>query len=98
MSGPVHHRDTCRLCDSTNMHRVVELEQIPLSEGYTLDPESALKAPRYPIDVHMCGDCGHVQQSDVIDTEVLWDSYTYISGDAQGVHERCLRVAGMSRG
>lgn len=98
MSGPVHHRDSCRLCESGNMHRVVELEPIPLSEGYTLDHESALKAARYPIDVYMCADCGHVQQSDVIDPKVLWDSYTYFSGDAKGMPEHFRQVADRIRG
>lgn len=93
MSSAVHHRDTCRLCDSANMHRVVELEPIPLSEGYTIDPESALKASCFPIDIYMCADCGHVQQSDVIDPKVLWDSYTYFSGDAKGMPEHFRQVS-----
>ena len=35
----------------------------------------------------MCVDCGHVQHLDVIDPAVLWDSYTYYSGDAKGMQE-----------
>ena len=35
----------------------------------------------------MCGDCGHVQHLDVIDPNILWDSYTYYSGDAKGMPE-----------
>lgn len=93
MSVAVHHRKSCRLCDSRALERVVALNPIPLSEGYRDTAEAARAAPRFPVDVYMCADCGHVQQLDVIDPEVLWDSYTYFSGDAKGMPEHFERVA-----
>lgn len=90
---PVSHRDSCRLCGSRHVELVIGLQPIPLSENYTLDPESAKAAARYPVDVYMCRDCGHVQHLDVIDPEVLWDSYTYYSGEAKGMPEHFKSVA-----
>jgi 2-polyprenyl-3-methyl-5-hydroxy-6-metoxy-1,4-benzoquinol methylase len=89
----VSRRHTCRLCDSKNVERVVNLEPIPLSENYSTDRSVAANAPRFPIDVYMCADCGHVQQLDVIDPTVLWDSYTYYSGDAKGMPEHFRHAA-----
>lgn len=37
--------------------------------------------------------CGHVQQLDVIDPDCLWDSYTYISGEAKGMPEHFQAVS-----
>ncbi len=93
MTVTVAHRDTCRLCGSSRVELVVGLEPIPLSEGYTLDAETAKAAPRYPVDVYMCADCGHVQQLDVIDPQHLWESYTYYSGDAKGMPEHFREMA-----
>ena len=93
MTVVVSHRDNCRLCHSKNVERVVDLEPIPLSEGYTRDPKPAKEAPRYPVDVYMCRDCGHVQQLDVIDSKNLWESYTYYSGDAKGMPEHFRQMA-----
>lgn len=93
MTVTVSHRDTCRLCGSSNVELVIGLKPIPLSEGYTLDPDTARQAPRYPVDVYMCRDCGHVQHLDVIDSENLWDSYTYYSGDAKGMPEHFRQMA-----
>ena len=93
MPATVSHRDTCRLCDSKNVELVVDLKPIPLSENYSTDRNVAANAPRYPVDVYMCGDCGHVQHLDVIDPKDLWDSYTYYSGDAKGMPEHFLQVA-----
>ena len=92
-SATVFHRETCRLCDSKNVELVVKLEPIPLSENYATDRDTAIKRPRFPVDVYMCADCGHVQQLDVIDSENLWDSYTYYSGNAKGMPEHFRQMS-----
>ena len=93
MSVTVTHRQTCRLCDSSKVERVVNLAPIPLSENYSTDRAAAAGMPRFPIDVYMCADCGHVQQLDVIDSRNLWNSYTYFSGQAKGMPEHFREVA-----
>lgn len=87
------HRTTCRLCGSAHVERVVDLDPIPLSEHYSTDPSAAARLPRFPIDVYMCGACGHVQQLDVVNPDYLWSSYTYYSGDAKGMPEHFAQVA-----
>ncbi len=86
------HRETCRLCESPEVEKVVDLDPIPLTK-YPRDREAAANAPRYPIDVYMCATCGHVQQLDVIDPKTLWEAYTYYFGEAKGVPEHCRLVA-----
>lgn len=92
-TATIHHRSTCRLCESPNVHLVLKLKPIPLSENYCLDSASGKNAARYPVDVSMCADCGHVQQLDVVDSKSLWDAYTYFSGDAKGMPEHFREVA-----
>lgn len=93
METTVLHRETCRLCDSANVELVVKLEPIPLSENYCSDSETGLSAARYPVDLYMCRDCGHVHQLDVVDSKSLWENYTYYSGDAKGMPEHFNQVA-----
>ncbi len=93
MTVKVFHRETCRLCDSGNVELVVKLEPIPLSENYSADSDAGKNAPRFPVNLHMCADCGHVQQLDVIDSESLWEKYTYYSGEAKGMPEHFDQVA-----
>jgi len=97
MTAHVVHRKTCRLCDSPNVSLVVKLEPIPLSENYTSDSASGKAAPRFPVDLYMCADCGHVQQLDVVDSTSLWESYTYYSGEAKGMPEHFAEVAAKIR-
>jgi hypothetical protein len=93
MTSALHRRTRCRLCDSPNVEKVIDLAPIPLSENYAADSASARDRPRYPVDVYMCADCGHVQHLDVIDPKVLWDSYTYYSGEAKGMPEHFAATA-----
>lgn len=93
MTAQVCHRETCRLCDSPNLELVVKLEPIPLSENYCEDAETGKNAARYPVDLYMCADCGHVHQLDVVDSKSLWEAYTYYSGDAKGMPEHFNQVA-----
>lgn len=93
MTVTVLHRESCRLCGSPRVELVLKLEPIPLSENYTADAESGRNAARYPVDVYMCADCGHVHQLDVIDSKSLWENYTYFSGDAKGMPEHFAQVA-----
>lgn len=93
VTSAVFHRETCRLCDSRNVELVVKLEPIPLSENYCADGQTGKKAPRFPVDLYMCADCGHVQQLDVVDSKSLWENYTYYSGEAKGMPEHFDQVA-----
>lgn len=89
----VTHRTTCRLCDSKAVELVVKLDPIPLSENYCDDAETGKQAARYPVDLYMCTDCGHVHQLDVVDSQFLWDNYTYYSGEAKGMPEHFQETA-----
>ena len=93
MSISVIHRETCRLCDSRRVELVVKLEPIPLSESYASDSATGSSAPRFPVDLYMCAECGHVQQLDIVDSKSLWENYTYYSGEAKGMPEHFEKVA-----
>ena len=86
------HRDNCRLCSSKNLELVVALAPVPLAEKYTL-PGEPDDCESFPLDLYMCRDCGHVQLLDVIDSDRLWDDYTYHSGQTKGIIEHFEEVA-----
>ena len=93
MNYHISHRDTCRLCDSTDIELVVKLEPIPPQEMYFDNAKQARNVERFPVDVYMCKSCGHVQQLDILNAEALWDDYTYHSADAKGMVEHFQEVA-----
>lgn len=93
MQAKSYHRSTCRLCDSPNVEIVVELAPIPLAEKYVTKDQLAQVPELHPVDLYMCGDCGHVQILDVIDPQFLWQDYTYHSGQTRGIVDHFEKVA-----
>lgn len=86
-------RDNCRLCSSKKLEIVLKLAPIPLAEKYTTPGSDYAEEALYPVDLYMCGDCGHVQILDVIDSDRLWDDYTYHSGQTKGIVEHFENIA-----
>lgn len=89
----VHHSTNCRLCKSGNLKMVIPLEKIPLTEKYI--NKNKLDEPHelFPIDIYMCLDCSHVQLLDVINPDILWDDFTFRTGQAQVIIDHMKDVA-----
>ena len=71
-------RSSCRLCNSTDLEKVLDLRDIPVGEKYSneLFKEEAI---RFPIDIYQCHNCKAVQTIDDIQSDYLWSNYTYFS-------------------
>jgi SAM-dependent methyltransferase len=77
-------RSTCRLCISNQISLVVELDPVPVGEHYYATKRE-LEEQRFPIDLYQCNSCGAVQTQDDIESDFLWDGYTYFSGQTKGI-------------
>jgi SAM-dependent methyltransferase len=86
-------RTTCRLCDSSNVECVFQLEPTPPAEWY-FPPDRAHEADeRFPLDLFLCRDCGHVQIFDVIDPVRLFARYVYTSASSPGLDDHFRKYA-----
>lgn len=73
----VRRRGTCRLCGSKDLELVLKLAPTPPANAFVKTPEAQ---QAFPLDVHFCRACGHVQLLDVVDPAVLFENYVYVSG------------------
>lgn len=74
-----HHSVTaCRLCNSPKLEQALSLGSTPLANQFTDLPGA--KQEVYPLDLLECQQCGHVQLSVVVDPEILFKDYVYVSG------------------
>ena len=73
-------RETCRLCDGGDLTAVLELTPTPPANAFV--PEAKLGEPQgvFPLNVFFCNSCGHVQLLDIVDPEILFADYVYVSG------------------
>ena len=82
-AGAHHLRQTCRACGSRDLQRFLELGPTPLANSFLRTPEQFAGEHAYPLDVYFCVDCTLVQLLDVIDPEVLFRDYIYVSGTSE---------------
>ena len=79
-------RETCRLCGSKSLEKVLNLQPIPIAEKYS-DTPFYEEAQRFPIDLYNCMKCKCIQVLKNIDQNFLWSEYTYFSGQTDAIVE-----------
>jgi hypothetical protein len=94
-SGTSVHRlrADCRACGSATLHRFLSLGPQPLANAFLRRPEDAAGEPRFPLDLYFCTTCSLVQLADVIDPEVLFGEYIYVTGTSTTIAEHNRRYA-----
>lgn len=95
-SRPVHHvRHECRACGARTLTRFLSLGEQPLANAFLRGPEDATREARFPLDVYCCTTCSLVQLADVIDPEVLFAEYIYVTGTSTTIaaHNRGYAAA-----
>lgn len=75
-----HLRDNCRLCISNNIIKLFSLEPTPPANAFVKKDSINTNQPCYPLDLYLCNDCFHVQLNTVVDPEILFKDYVYVSG------------------
>ena len=74
------HRSDCRLCNSTDLVRVLELSPTPPANEFVTKSAVGRAQTLYPLDVWFCRACAHLQLLDVVDPAKLFEKYVYVSG------------------
>lgn len=94
MDSIVHHkRENCRVCSSQNLHAFLSLGPAPLANAFLESPDAFSQEARYPLDVYFCADCTLVQLLDVIDPQVLFRHYNYVTGTSDAIAAHNLNYA-----
>lgn len=70
-------RDNCRLCHSKDLSLVLSLAKSALANAFV---KQQTKQDLYPLDLFKCNNCKHFQLLDIVDPEVLFKNYIYVSG------------------
>ncbi len=86
-------RSRCRLCDGGPLECVLPLCASPIADAYLPAGRLSEAQPAYPLDLYLCRECGHVQNIDVVDPELLFRDYEYLTSSSPGLVEHYRRYA-----
>ena len=89
----MRRRNDCRLCGSRELHHVISLGATPLANAFVSATDRGKDQERFPLDVHLCGGCGHAQLLDVVDPDVLFRDYVYVSSTSPVFVDHLRRYA-----
>lgn len=87
MTEIIRRRSTCRGCESSDLGLILALNPSPIGDAYVSVEKVNVSQPSYPIDLHMCRDCGLAQIIDVIDPELLYGDCIYVTESSLGLVE-----------
>ena len=88
--SPVHHRVDCRACGGRALQVVVPLAPIPITTpnvgfGQGARHYGNIAGIEAPLDLHRCGDCGHLQLLDVVDPDLQYGEFLYTTSISLGL-------------
>lgn len=93
MADVIHRRSDCRGCGSHNLELVFSLKPSPIGDAYVTSERVNVPQPSYPIDLYMCRQCGFAQILDIIDPEILYGEYIYVTSSSLGLPEHFIAYA-----
>lgn len=77
------HKTNCRVCASSNLVKVLDLGEIPLSNAFLKEKELANPEKRFPLAVYFCRDCGFLQLLNIVNPKLLFDNYYYLTSTSK---------------
>lgn len=83
----IHRRSDCRACGSAELELFFSLKPTPIGDAYVTADKVDVPQPSYPIDLFMCQRCGLAQLIDIIDPNVLYGDYIYVTASSLGLAE-----------
>lgn len=89
----IYRRKTCRACGSKNLELFFSLEPSPIGDEFVPESKTNIAQEKYPIDLFMCKDCNLFQLLDVIDPEILYGNYIYVSDSSFGLREHFSKLS-----
>lgn len=79
-SPACRRRTTCRLCGGKSLENVFSLTPTPPANAFVGAEALHRVQDAFPLDLHFCRGCAHLQLLDVVDPEILFENYVYVSG------------------
>ncbi|MDO8743331.1 MAG: hypothetical protein Q7J30_02140, partial [Candidatus Azambacteria bacterium] len=81
------HRTNCRICQSANLVKILDLGEMPLANAFLRKEDLNKPELKFPLVVYFCHDCGLLQLLDVVDPEILFRHYYYLTSTSQPLAE-----------
>ena len=73
-------RTTCRVCGAGDLEKILSLGPSPLANSFLRSADEFTDERRYPLDLFYCATCSLLQLLHVVDPDILFRHYLYVTG------------------
>lgn len=87
MNNTCTRRETCRLCGGHELEMVLPVAATPPGDHYVSATELNESQECYPHDIVLCRQCGQVQLAFIVNPDLLYGRYVYVSSISLGLVE-----------
>ncbi|MER8048062.1 class I SAM-dependent methyltransferase [Streptomyces sp. NPDC094032] len=87
----------CRVCGAADWQEVVAFGDVPLANGFLEPAASYEDEPAYPLGVLSCRSCRLMSVTHVVDPEVLYRTYSYVTSGSETMTRHMESVARVCR-
>ena len=86
-------RSTCRLCNGSKLILALPIQPSPIADAFVPLEKLNDVQPLIPLDLYQCQECGHVQNLDIVNPELLFRDYIFTTSSSAGLIEHFRNYA-----
>ncbi len=86
-------RKKCGICNGTNFSMILDLGEQPPSDAFVENIKSISQEIKFPLRLGLCNDCFFVQLLDIVDKELLFKHYPYMTSASKPIVEHFKKYA-----
>lgn len=86
-------RKNCRLCHSEKLILVMPIKPSPIADAFVGSDKKNQAQPLIPLDLYQCQSCGHVQNLDIVNPDLLFRDYLFSTSNSIGLVDHFRQYA-----
>lgn len=83
----------CRICNNENLEKVLSLGESSLANNFLKKEDLEKEEPKFPLELVFCSTCKLVQLSYVVDPELMFKNYVYVSSTSNTFRQHFTKMA-----
>ncbi|MDI6804612.1 MAG: sugar nucleotide-binding protein [Bacteroidota bacterium] len=83
----------CRMCESDKLSKYLDLGRTPLANSYLKEEELLQTEYREELAIQLCMECGLSQLTRVVNPDLMFKNYLYVSSTTQTFRDHCSELA-----
>lgn len=93
MSKDFIHKNNCRICDSDDFIKILDFDEMPLANAFLREENLEQEEKKLPLAVYFCKNCKLLQLLDVVNPEILFRNYDYLTSASKPLVEHFEKMA-----